>query len=153
MKTMKEFKVKNMEDLNEFFKSNEKSKFRYKCDRNDDDYTLRIEAYSLHAGHLDAMYNVEHVESYTNINIHIDSRKFMEEYNSLPESEQLPKQFEILNPCLHEYYMRLFVEVVKTDKLLALFGDFNGDKNDYYGIAKLAGKSYGAVFARYNDIL
>lgn len=148
---MKEFEVKNLEDLNEFFKSNEKLKFDYKCYRKDDDYTLRIEAYSEDVNN-EAMLVFKNIESYTNINIHIDSRKFMEAYNSLPEREQIPSKLEIYNPCLHDYYMRIFVEAVKTDELLDLFGDFNGVKNDYYGLAKLVGKSSGRVFGRYNGI-
>ena len=142
---MKEFEVKNLKDLNEFFKSNEKLEFHYKCDRNDDDYTLRIEAYSLHADHRDAMYAVEYVESYANINLHIDSRKFMEAYNSMGDNEKIPLIHEIPNPCSHEKYMLTFVEVASKE-ILPLLGDFNGIKNDYYALAKLAAKKRGTIF-------
>jgi hypothetical protein len=147
---MKEFEVKNLEDLNEFFKTNEKLSFDFKCHRKDDDYTLRIEAYSKDVNN-EAMLVFKNLESYTNISIHIDSKKFMDAYNSMGESEKIPPQHEITNPCSHEKYMLTFVEVASKE-ILPLLGDFNGIKNDYYALAKLAVKKRGAIFGKWNGI-
>jgi hypothetical protein len=147
---MKEFEVKNLQDLNDFFKSNEKLKFNNKCHRNGDDYLLRIEAYSEDVNN-EAMHVFKDVESYTNIKIHIDSQKFMEAYESLGESEIIPPQHKIINPCSHEWYMPLFVEVA-IEEILPLLGDFNGMKNNYYSLAKLAALKRGGVFARSQGI-
>ena len=88
-----------MEDLKTFFEANENLTFNYRCVRNADDYSLRIEAYSKKSNN-EAMLVFKIVESCTNIKIHIDSQKFTDAYNSLAENEKIPPLYEIENPCL-----------------------------------------------------
>lgn len=147
---MKDFEVKNLEEFKAFFKANENLKFNYECERNDDDYSLRIEAYSEKSND-EAELVFKPVESYTNIKIHIDSQKFMEAYDSLGEDEKIQTKFEITNPCSHESYMRIFVEVAGKE-VIPLLADFNGIKNDYYALAKLAVKTRGKIIGKMNGL-
>jgi len=145
---MKSFEVKNLEDLKAFLKANENLKFNYSCMRNADDYTLRIEAYSEKPND-EAMLVFKPDESYANINMHIDSQKFMDAYDSLGEDEKIPSQHEITNPCRHKSYMCDLVEVA-SEQVLALLGDFNGKESDYYSLAKLAVKTRPRIFSKWN---
>lgn len=140
---MKKFVVKSMQDLEDFFKSNEKLNFNYSCQRSGDDYSLRIEAFSKEVNNL-AMLVLEHPHSYAEINMHIDSQKFCEAYDGLDENEKIPAHYGFQNPAAHEKFMQILVEV-SGKELLNHLKAFNGKKDDYAMLARLAVRKRGSI--------
>jgi hypothetical protein len=76
------------------------------------------------------------------LEIRIDCAALFREYSRLDEEKKIPKNYEILNPCLNDEYMNNFIEggfleIIQNLKI------FNGISDNYDVICRLIGKYHG----------
>ena len=76
------------------------------------------------------------------LKIIIDSHKLFEAYKLLNEEEKIPKNLNIINPCVVDDYINSLVEVYYLE-IINNLKVFNGISDNYDAIARLAGKCYG----------
>ncbi|MCX6230906.1 MAG: hypothetical protein NTZ33_05130 [Bacteroidetes bacterium] len=138
--------LKKIQDLLDIFKTINGIKFDVICNRDSDDYHIRILLFT-EENNDEAMLIIRKNILIMNFIIHIDSIKFFETYNNLKEDEKIPPQHNIINPCIEDNYMSYmvkwkFLEIMKNLKM------FNGIKDDYISIAKLARIARGYVLCK-----
>jgi hypothetical protein len=143
---MKSLELKKMEDLESFFNDNNKHSFNVICERNQDDYQIKIQAYSSKSNN-EAMMIFKTIESVISFKIFIDSKKLDEAYAKLSDDEKIPSQHSLfdLSSSHKGEYMRLLVKIAYLD-IMENLAAYNEKKDDYTTIAKLAFKKRGGVF-------
>ena len=143
---MEIFEVRNLKNLDDFFKSNEQFNFSYNCDRDFDDYFLKIEAFTTEQKMMSRL-----VHSVCNFKIHIDSKKFTEAYNGLGKDEKIPSHHNIDNPCTNDKYMISFIES-RFKKIIGYLKDYNCVADDYVSLAKLSIIARGSILGKMNNV-
>jgi len=144
---MKSLELKKMQDLKSFFNDNNEHDFNVICERNIDDYQIKIQAYSSKSNN-EAMMIFKTVESIITFKIYIDSKKLDDAYSKLSDDEKIPSQHNIfdLSSSHKGEYMRLLVKISYVD-IMENLAAYNENKDDYTAIAKLAVKKRGGVFS------
>ena len=147
---MKNSEIESLGELEDFLKSNEKYKIEVTCERQSDDYFVRIEAYS-ETSNNEAMLMFKTVQSFAKFKIHIDSDKFTEAYNNLAATDKLPANYEILNPGADDNYM---VNLIGScyKEIMSLLKAFNHREDDYSKLVKLVYNKRTKVISRMHGL-
>jgi hypothetical protein len=124
--------------------------FSYQSEKYHDHYYLNIKIVRKHSNN-EAMMIFEEDIATMRLKIIIDSHKLFEAYKLLNEEEKIPKNFNIINPCVVDDYMNSLVEVYYLE-IINNLKVFNGISDNYDAIAKLAGKCYGYHFGKQHGI-
>ncbi|RAR73757.1 hypothetical protein [Flavobacterium aciduliphilum] len=120
--------------------------FSYQSEKYHDHYYLNIKMVRKHSNN-EAMMIFEEDIANMRLKIIIDNHKLYEAYKLLDEENKIPKQFNIINPCVEEGYMNSLVELYYLE-IINNLKVFNGVSDNYDAIAKLAGKCYGYHFGK-----
>ena len=115
--------------------------FSYKYEKYHDHYYLNIKMVRKHSNS-EAMMIIEEDIATMRLKIIIDSNKLFEAYKLLNEEEKIPKNLNIINPCIEDNYMNTFVERQYLEIINNLKA-FNGISDNYDAIARLFGKPHG----------
>ena len=115
--------------------------FSYKSEKYHDHYYLNIKMVRKHSNS-EAMMIIEEDIANMRLKIIIDSHKLFEAYKLLNEEEKIPKNLNIINPCVEDNYINSLVEIYFLEIINNLKA-FNGMRDNYDAIARLAGKCYG----------
>ncbi len=124
--------------------------FSYKSEKYHDHYYLNIKMVRKHSNS-EAMMIIEEDLANMRLKIIIDSHKLFEAYKLLNEEEKIPKNLNIINPCVVDDYINSLVEVYYLE-IINNLKVFNGISDNYDAIARLAGKCYGYHFGKPYDI-
>ena len=120
--------------------------FSYISEKYHDHYYLNIKIVRKHSNK-EAMSIIEEDIANMRLKIIIDSHKLFEAYKLLNEEVKIPKNFNIINPCVVDNYINSLVEVYYLE-IINNLKVFNGISDNYDAIAKLAGKCYGYHFGK-----
>jgi hypothetical protein len=115
--------------------------FSYISEKYNDHYYLNIKMVRKHSNS-EAMMIIEEDIGNMRLKIIIDSYKLFEAYKLLNEKEKIPKDLNIINPCVEDNYINSLVEIHFLEIINNLKA-FNGTSDNYDAIARLAGKCYG----------
>lgn len=139
--------VNTIEEIENFEKLHSQLKFNTNCERENDHFTVLIQAYSEHSNN-DAMMIFKKAESAIKVEIKLDTEKLDEAYSNLSEDKKIPSTHEIITiSSSHKgEYLRLLVKVCYKN-ILQHLAAYNGSSDDYKAIAELAVKYRGGVFS------
>lgn len=115
--------------------------FSSQSEKYNDHYYLNIIMVRKHSNS-EAMMIIEEDIATFRLKIRINSNTLFEAYKLLNEEEKIPKNLNIINPCIEDDYMNSFVERQYLEIINNLKA-FNGISDNYDAIARLFGKSHG----------
>ena len=115
--------------------------FSYQSEKYHDHYYLNIKMVRKHSNS-EAMMIIEEDIANMRLKIIIDSHKLFEAYKLLNEEEKIPKNLNIINPCVVDDYINSLVEVYYLE-IINNLKVFNGISDNYDAIARLVGKCFG----------
>lgn len=144
---MNSLNVNTIDEIENFEKHHSQFKFTTNCERENDHFTVLIQAYSEHSNN-DAMMIFKKVEAAIKFEIKLDTEKLDEAYSNLSEDQKIPSAHEIITiSSSHKgEYLRLLVKVCYKN-ILQHLAAYNGSSDDYTAIAELAVKYRGGVIS------
>lgn len=143
---METTEVKSVTDLENFLQECKDLQVNYECERENDNYTVRIEAGTIRTGEF---FSYLDVSARANVSIHLDSELFLETYKNLPKEDRFPESYTNHHPFLKhknlkDSFMIAYFETCLL-KIIKNLGAFGNTKDDYISIVKQAVYSRGRI--------